>query len=109
VTVNLAPAEVPKEGCGFDLAIAAALLRMERDLPLGDVGCIGELALDGGVRGVVGVLPMARRLLASGIRRLIVPAENAAEAALVEGTTVVGVESLGMALAYPEGASPWTP
>jgi magnesium chelatase family protein len=103
VTVNLAPAEVPKEGSGFDLAIAVALLRTERELPLDDVACIGELALDGGVRGVIGVLPMARRLAASGIRRLIVPAENAAEAALVEGTEVIGVESLAVAIAYLEG------
>src|SRR5487761_1184834 len=103
VTVNLAPAEVPKEGTSFDLAIAVAVLRTERPLPLDGVGCIGELALDGSVRGVVGVLPMARRLLASGIRRLMVPAENAAEAALVEGMTVVGVESLAMAVAHLEG------
>jgi len=103
VTVNLAPAEVPKEGSGFDLAIAVALLRTGRELPLDDVACIGELALDGGVRGVIGVLPMARRLAASGIRRLIVPAENAAEAALVEGPEVIGVESLAMAVAYLEG------
>ena len=103
VTVNLAPAEVPKEGTSFDLAIAVAVLRTERPLPLDGVGCIGELALDGSVRGVLGVLPMARRLLASGIRRLMVPAENAAEAALVEGMTVVGVESLAMAVAHLEG------
>jgi magnesium chelatase family protein len=103
VTVNLAPAEVPKEGSGFDLAIALALLRTERELPLDGVACIGELALDGGVRGVIGVLPMARQLLASGFRQLIVPLENAAEAALVEGISVVGVESLGVAVAHLEG------
>jgi magnesium chelatase family protein len=103
VTVNLAPAEVPKEGSGFDLAIAVALLRTERQMPLDNVACIGELALDGGVRGVIGVLPMARRLAASGIRRLLVPGENAAEAALVEGTEVIGVESLAEAVAYLEG------
>ncbi|MGA9114946.1 MAG: magnesium chelatase domain-containing protein [Candidatus Dormiibacterota bacterium] len=103
VTVNLAPAEVPKEGSGFDLAIALALLRTEREMRLDDVACIGELALDGGVRGVAGVLPMARRLAASGVRRLIVPAENASEAALVEGISVVGVESLAVAAAHLEG------
>jgi magnesium chelatase family protein len=103
VTVNLAPAEVPKEGTGFDLAIALALLRTQREMRLEEVGCIGELALDGGVRGVAGVLPMARRLAASGLRKLIVPAENAAEAALVEGISVVGVDSLAMATAHLEG------
>jgi magnesium chelatase family protein len=100
VTVNLAPAEVPKEGTGFDLAIAAALLRTSRDLPLDDVGLIGELALDGGVRPVVGVLPMARRLLDAGIRRVLVPAENAREAALVNGLNVVGVTDLESAVAH---------
>ncbi|MGO8686177.1 MAG: YifB family Mg chelatase-like AAA ATPase [Candidatus Dormibacteria bacterium] len=109
VTVNLAPAEVPKEGSGFDLAIAVALLRTERALPLDGVACIGELALDGGVRGVVGVLPMARRLVAAGVRRLIVPVENAAEAALVEGVSVVGVESLAVAVAHLEGRLPLEP
>ena len=103
VTVNLAPAEVPKEGTSFDLAIALALLRTEHDLRLDEVGCIGELALDGSVRSVVGVLPMARRLAASGIRKLIVPLENAAEAALVDGLSVIGVETLGVTVAHLEG------
>lgn len=109
VTVNLAPAEVPKEGTGFDLAIAAALLRTEREMPLDEVACIGELALDGGVRGVAGMLPMARRLLASGIRHLVVANENAAEAAMVEGTSVIGVDSLAMAVAHLEGRIPLQP
>jgi magnesium chelatase family protein len=103
VTINLAPAEVPKEGTGFDLAIAVALLRTARTLPLDGIACIGELALDGTVRGVLGVLPMARRLHQAGIRRLIVPAENTAEAALVEGMEVIGVKSLGQAVAHLEG------
>ena len=106
VTVNLAPAEVPKEGIGFDLAIAAALLRAARDLPLDDPACIGELDLDGGVRGVAGVLPMARRLRACSVRQLIVPVENTTEAALVDGLSVVGVASPGMAVAYLEGRLP---
>ena len=105
ITVNLAPAEVPKEGTGFDLAIASALLRHgDGRLALDGVGLIGELALDGSVRGVVGVLPMARRLLEAGIRTLLVPSENAAEAALVEGVSVFGVERLGDAVAHLRGA-----
>ncbi|MGA8015235.1 MAG: YifB family Mg chelatase-like AAA ATPase [Candidatus Dormiibacterota bacterium] len=104
VTVNLAPAEVPKEGTGFDLAIAAAILRTSRELPLDDVGLIGELALDGSARAVVGVLPMARRLHQAGIHKLVVPAANAAEAALVEGMQVVGIDSLGEAVAHLEGS-----
>ncbi|HYA01105.1 MAG TPA: YifB family Mg chelatase-like AAA ATPase [Candidatus Binatia bacterium] len=104
VTVNLAPAEVPKEGTSFDLAIAVALLRTGRALPMHDVGCIGELALDGSVRPVVGVLPMTRRLLQAGVHELIVPAENAPEAALVEGMSVVGVSTLPMAVAHLDGS-----
>ncbi len=102
-TCPFPPAEVPKEGTGFDLAIALGLLRTEREMPLDEVACIGELALDGGVRGVAGVLPMARRLAVSGVRNLIVPAENATEAALVEGISVVGVDSLAMAAAHLQG------
>ena len=85
LTVNLAPAEVPKEGTGFDLAIAMAILRLGNlTLRLDGVAFIGELALDGSVRPVTGVLPMARCLSAAGVRHLAVAEENAAEAALVD-------------------------
>jgi magnesium chelatase family protein len=106
LTVNLAPAEVPKEGTGFDLAIAMAILCLGRPLRLDGYAFIGELALDGSVRPVTGVLPMARCLRAGGVRRLAVAEENAAEAALVESLEVVGVSSLQRCVAHLDGTDP---
>ncbi len=107
LTVNLAPAEVPKEGTGFDLAIAMAILCVgNRGLRLDGVGFIGELALDGSVRPVTGVLPMARCLRAAGVRHLLVAEENAAEAALVESLAVVGVSSLQRCVRHLDGTDP---
>ena len=95
VTVNLAPAEVPKEGTGFDLAIALAVLAADgRIARLDGSAVVGELALDGGLRPVTGVLPMARSLAAHGVRRLIVAADNADEAALVERLEVLAAPTL---------------
>ncbi|MBJ7610258.1 MAG: YifB family Mg chelatase-like AAA ATPase [Candidatus Dormibacteraeota bacterium] len=107
LTVNLAPAEVPKEGTGFDLPIAVAVLMIGNPaLRLDGRGFIGELALDGSVRPVTGVLPMARCLRAAGVRQLVVAAENAEEAALVESLEVVGVSSLQRCVAHLDGSAP---
>ena len=104
VTVNLAPAELPKEGTGFDLAIAIAILRAEDpSLLLDGLAFLGELALDASLRPVTGVLPMARCLAAGGIRRLIVPVGNAPEAALAEGIEVLGAGSLQACVEYLRG------
>jgi magnesium chelatase family protein len=107
LTVNLAPAEIPKEGTGFDLAIAVAVLRCGgRDLPrLDGTALLGELALDGGLRPVAGVLPMARCLRAAGVRRLMVPGANAAEACLVEGLEVVTPGTLRACVEHLEGSA----
>ncbi len=107
VTVNLAPAELPKEGSGFDVAIAVAVLRAEdRSLLLDGIAFIGELALDASIRPVTGVLPMARCLAGAGIRRLIVPVENAQEAALAEGIEVLGAPTLQACVEYLRGERP---
>jgi magnesium chelatase family protein len=104
VTVNLAPAELPKEGTAFDLAIAIAILRAEdASIRLDGLAFLGELALDASVRPVTGVLPMARCLAAAGIRRLIVPIENAPEAALADGIEVLGAASLQACVEYLRG------
>jgi magnesium chelatase family protein len=104
VTVNLAPAELPKEGTGFDLAIAVSILCSGgRRLNLEGTAFVGELALDGGLRPVCGVLPMARALQRAGVRCLVVPAGNAGEAALVEGLAVIGAESLTAVVAHLDG------
>jgi magnesium chelatase family protein len=110
VTVNLAPAELPKEGTGFDLAIAIAILRAEdQSILLDGLAFLGELALDASLRPVTGVLPMARCLAAAGIRRLIVPVENAPEAALAEGVEVLGAPSLQRCVDYLRGDGPLIP
>jgi len=87
ITVNLAPAEMKKEGTQLDLPIAVGILaasgQLEARQPLDRVGLIGELALDGTLRGVWGVLPMALRAAQAGLKALIVPSDNAAEAAAV--------------------------
>ncbi len=97
ITVNLAPADLKKEGSGFDLAIAIGILGAQGSLQLRDLSdfvLIGELGLDGALRRVPGMLPIAVRTKDAGIRNLIVPAANAREAAVVEGVNVYPVESL---------------
>jgi magnesium chelatase family protein len=96
ITANLAPASLRKAGPGFDLAIAVAVLSASGQLPAGegaDAVC-GELSLSGEIRPVRGALSMALAAQRSGVRRLLVPASNAPEAALVDELEVVGVPSL---------------
>ncbi len=105
LTINLAPAELPKEGSGFDLGIACSVLRAAGlDIDLSRTALIGELALDSTLRPVAGVLPMVRCLAAHGIPEVIVPAGNAAEAALVEGIRVMAAASLRQCLDHLAGA-----
>jgi len=99
VTVNLAPGNVRKEGAGFDLPMALAILgAMGTVRGGGDYMVAGELSLDGGVRSIRGVLPIAACARRQGIGRLIVPKENAAEAAVVDGLRVYGVSHLSEAV-----------
>lgn len=97
ITVGLSPASLPKSGSGYDLALAVAILAAAGVLPvdsIGDLVLLGELGLDGRVRVVRGVLPAVIAAARAGRDRMIVPAGNAAEAALVPGVTVRGVSSL---------------
>jgi magnesium chelatase family protein len=104
--VNLAPADMRKEGVGFDVAIALALLatdeQLDRTSLRGYVVC-GELALDGAVRAVPGVLAMALAARRSGFTRIIVPEANRDEAALVDGIDVFAVPALADAVAVVLG------
>jgi len=97
ITVNLSPASLPKSGSVTDLAIAIAVLAaaglIDRAAPR-RAAHIGELGLDGRVRPVRGVLPAVAAAVAGGARSVVVPAGNAAEAALVPGADVVGVATL---------------
>src|SRR5580765_1146913 len=105
ITVNLAPAGLRKEGSGFDLPIALAVLGASRQVPweiLADHAAVGELALDGRVRPVGGVLAAAEGARRAGVARLLCAAESAAEAALA-GIEPVPVEHLAEAAAYLRG------
>jgi magnesium chelatase family protein len=100
ITINLAPADLKKEGSGFDLPIAIGILGAQGALLNRDLSqflTVGELGLDGSVRGVPGMLPIAVAAKRRGIANMIVPASNAAEAAVVEGLNVYPVESLPQA------------
>ncbi|MBR0145544.1 MAG: YifB family Mg chelatase-like AAA ATPase [Eubacterium sp.] len=106
ITVSLSPADVRKDGAGFDLAIAVALLcSMEILSPKGwnDTIFLGELGLDGSVRGVPGVLAVAHFAAKHGYRRFVVPECNAAEAACIEGLQVYGVKDLKEVIGFLEG------
>ncbi len=91
ITINLAPADRPKAGSGFDLAIALGILVASGQVPgdgLAEALVLGEIGLEGDLRPVRGALPVALCARAAGARRLVVPAQNAAEAALVDGLDV---------------------
>lgn len=100
ITVNLAPADLPKAGSSVDLAIAVGILvGSEQFVPTVErTALIGELSLGGEVRSVPGLLPMLAALAAHGLARAIVPAASVAEAALVPGIASVGCETLGDAV-----------
>ena len=106
-TINLAPADVKKEGPSFDLPIAVAMLAAAEQIPAGEIEghmLVGELALTGAVRQVKGILPIALRARRLGVKSLIVPAENAAEAAVVQDLTVVPVRNLREAAEFLNGS-----
>ena len=102
ITVSMAPASLRKTGSSYDLATAVGLLAADGSLPataLADVLLIGELALDGTVRPVQGVLPMMLMARRHGVGAALVPAANASEAAIVDGVRVYPVETLPEAVA----------
>jgi magnesium chelatase family protein len=107
--INLAPADVKKAGPAFDLPVALGMLIGQGILVgsvLNDIIIVGELALDGRVRPVNGVLSMAMTAAANGFSRMIVPLENAQEAAVVTDIEVFGVGSLAQAAGFISGQLP---
>jgi magnesium chelatase family protein len=105
-TINLAPADVKKEGPSFDLPIALGMLAASEQMQtdqLGNFVSVGELALDGSVRSTKGVLPIALRARADGRAGILVPADNAAEAAVVAGLQVIPIRNLREAASFLEG------
>src|SRR3954462_2135693 len=110
LTANLAPADLRKAGPGFDLALAVALLAASEQVPTAGLerwALAGELSLSGALRPVRGAVAMAAGARRAGYERLIVPAENAAEASLVEGIDVLGVPDLRHLVALACGR--WQP
>jgi magnesium chelatase family protein len=105
ITVNLAPAELPKSGPAYDVPLALAILvasgQVEQPAP--GAMFLGELSLDGQLRHTQGVLPMVATARASGLQRVFVPAMDAAEAALVEGIAVLPVATLGELIGHLRG------
>src|SRR5712671_3568362 len=105
-TINLAPADVKKEGPSFDLPIAIGMIAASEQLEMDQLDnfvMVGELALTGGVRPVKGVLPIALRAREDGKTGILVPAENAPEAAVVAGLQVIPIRNLREAASFLEG------
>jgi magnesium chelatase family protein len=105
-TINLAPADVKKEGPSFDLPIAVGMLAASEQIETDQLDhfvITGELALTGAVRPGKGILPIALRAKANGKTGILVPAENAAEAAVVSGLQVIPVQNLREAAQFLEG------
>lgn len=112
VTVNLAPADFKKEGPAYDLPIAVGLLAVSNQVDPNAVGraaYIGELALDGRIRRVSGVLPIALALKARNVKTFIVPEDNAGEAAVVEGIEIIPAGHLREVVGYVNGNLPIEP
>ncbi len=97
ITINLSPANLRKEGSGFDLPIAIGILAADEDIPtdrLGDYMLMGEIGLDGKLKPIKGALPIAIKAREKGFKGLIVPKENEYEAAVVNNLEVYGMETL---------------
>ena len=111
ITVNLAPADIRKAGPAYDLPIAVGILLAQGSIfgEVEDAVFMGELSLDGSVRHVSGVLPMANLAQRTGYTTLFVPEDDAPEAALVEGVTVYPVKSLLQVIDHLTGHQPIEP
>jgi magnesium chelatase family protein len=111
IVINLAPADIAKEGPAYDLPMAVGLITLSNglDIKLDDSLIVGELGLDGSVRHVTGILPLALYAKSRGFSTMIVPARDAAEAAFVEGLTVVPVATLKELMDHLTGVTPIKP
>ncbi|MFI5238137.1 MAG: YifB family Mg chelatase-like AAA ATPase, partial [Ignavibacteriales bacterium] len=106
ITVNLAPADIKKEGSAFDLPIAIAILSATElidEEKLRHTVFLGELSLDGKLRPVRGALPITVEARKKGIKRIILPIESSAEASIVDGIDVIGIRKLDEVVAYLNG------
>ena len=106
ITVNMAPADMRKEGASFDLPIAIGILAASGqipDEPAAHYMIMGELSLDGSLKGIRGALPIAIQAQEKGFRGIILPRENAREAAVVEGLEVYGMDTLEEVTSFFKG------
>src|SRR5512147_57786 len=112
ITVNLAPADLRKAGPAYDLPMAIGVLAATDQVPADDLDkalFVGELGLDGAVRHVRGVLPIAAYAINHGFRTIFAPRDDAAEAALIEGVDVIPVASLAEVVNHLHGVDPIAP
>ncbi len=112
MVVNLAPADLRKEGSGFDLPIAVGMLGAMQQIvseKFEQAMFLGELSLDGSIRAIKGALPLAVEARKNGLKYIVLPAENALEAAVVEGIEVLGVNSLREVVDWMNGLEEITP
>lgn len=110
--VNLSPADIPKHGPAYDLAIAVGALAATDQVPMERIKTavfVGELSLDGSVRHIRGVMPMAHAAKQAGFETIYVPAEDANEASLVAGIDIIPIESLGQLVEHLYGLNPISP
>ena len=112
ITINLSPADIRKEGCGYDLPLAIGILAAHgkvSDTCLSKYMMIGELGLDGSIKPVSGALPVAILARAEKLKGLIVPMENAREAAVVNNLDIYGMNSLADVVSFFNGADIYEP
>ena len=112
VTINMAPADIRKEGSAFDLPIAIGLLAGSEQLKedrLEEFIMIGELSLDGSLKPLKGILPIALKAKKEGFRGIILPQENVREAAIVDGLEVYGAENINQVVEFLNNGTGLTP
>lgn len=112
ITINMAPADIKKEGSAYDLTIAAGILaasgQIEAEL-VSQYLIMGELSLDGGIRPIKGALPIALKAKELGFKGFILPAQNSNEVAIVEGIEILGVDSIKEVVDFFNGDCPIQP
>jgi magnesium chelatase family protein len=112
LTINMAPADIKKEGASYDLPLAIGLLAAEEEVPTKNLGqyiIMGELSLDGTLQPIQGVLPIALAAKKAGFKGIILPAQNAREAAVVDQLEVYGLNNLQEVVRFLNGTQSFTP
>ncbi|MCH1453965.1 MAG: YifB family Mg chelatase-like AAA ATPase [Flavobacteriaceae bacterium] len=112
ITLNMAPADLRKEGSAYDLPLSMGILAASSQIKAPSIGeyiLMGELALDGKIRPIKGALPIAIQALKDGFKGIVLPKENEREAAIVKGLEVYGMDSLTEVIAFFEGNQSFSP